>query len=135
MSTTSQQLLNRMLMVLGAVLIVATGAAFAARDDHSSGTQAQPATRPATSVDEVQIADFLFKPEAVTVAVGTTITFTNDDSAPHTATSGLSPNPDGVFDTDVLKKGESKAIKLTRAGTFAYYCALHPFMKATVIVK
>ena len=52
---------------------------------------------------------------------GTNIAFTNEDRAPHTATSGASPNADGVFDTGTLTKGRSKSVKVTKAGTFAYY--------------
>ncbi len=118
------------------MLIIATGVVLVAHGTEQGGdARAQQAAGPAKAVDRVQIKDFLFEPEAFTVAVGTKITFTNEDSAPHTATSGPSPNPDGVFDTDILKQGQSKAVKLPKAGTFAYYCTLHPFMKATVIVK
>ncbi len=127
--------LDRVIALLGAALILATGVVFVAHDGHGGDTQKQLAAGPAKAGDKVQIKDFLFKPEAVTVAVGTKITFTNKDSAPHTATSGASPNPDGVFDTGTLKKGQSKSVKVTKAGTYAYYCALHPFMKATVIIK
>ena len=81
------------------------------------------------------IKDFLYEPDAISVAVGTKITFTNEDSAPHTATSGQPPGADGVFDTGNLTKGESKSVTVAKAGTFAYYCELHPFMKGTVIVK
>lgn len=135
MSNAFQHILDRMLIVLGVALIVATAVVFVGRDDESSATQARPPAGSATAADKVQIKNFLFKPDAVTVVAGTKITFTNEDSAPHTATSGPSPNPDGVFDTDVLKKGQSKVVTLTKRGTFAYYCVLHPFMKATVIVR
>ena len=94
-----------------------------ARRPHSS----RPA--PAKAGDKVQIKDFLYDPEAISVAVGTKITFTNEDGAPHTATSGPSPTADGVFETGTLKKGQSKSVTVTKAGTFAYYCAIHPFMK------
>ena len=122
--------LDRVIALLGAALILATGVVFVVYDGQSGEAQEQSAAGPAKAGDKVQIKDFLFKPEAVTVAVGTKITFTNKDSAPHTATSGASPNPDDVFDT-----GTSKSVKVTKAGTYAYYCALHPFMKATVIIK
>ena len=87
------------------------------------------------TVDKVPIADFKFVPEAVTVAAGSTITWTNSDTAPHTATSGASPSPDGLFDTGILKKGQSKEIKLTKPGAFEYCCELHAFMKGRVTVK
>ncbi len=129
----SQPLLNRILIVLGALLILATGGVFAAHalEDDEAGAQAGPAV----AVDKVPIKDFLYVPDAITVAVGTRITFTNEDSAPHTATSGQPPGADGVFDTGNLTKGESKSVTVAKAGTFAYYCELHPFMKGTVIVK
>lgn len=127
--------LDRVLALLGAALVVATGVVFVAHDAAPSAAGTQQAAGPATATDAVQIKDFLYDPAAITVAVGTKITFTNADSAPHTATSGPSPNPDGVFDTDILQKGQSKAVKLAKAGTFAYYCTLHPFMKATVTVR
>ena len=131
MSEKLSRSLDRVIALLGAALILATGVVFVAHDGQSSDPQEQSAAGP----DKVQIKDFLFKPEAVTVAAGTKITFTNKDSAPHTATSGKSPNPDGVFDTGTLKKGQSKSIKVTKAGTYAYYCEFHPFMTATVVIK
>lgn len=136
MPGTSQQVLDRIVLALGVALIVATGVLFVGhqtRSDAAAGGQAAGA--PATATDKVAIKDFLYDPEAVTVAVGTKITFTNQDAAPHTATSGASPNADSVFDTGTLTKGQSKSVKLVKAGTFSYYCAIHPFMKATVTVK
>ncbi|CAA9486829.1 MAG: hypothetical protein AVDCRST_MAG67-2184 [uncultured Solirubrobacteraceae bacterium] len=135
MSKPLSQRLDRGLALLGAALIVATGVVFVAHDGAPSAAETQRAASPAKAIDAVQIKTFLYEPAAITVPVGTKITFTNEDSAPHTATSGPSPNPDGVFDTDILKKGQSTAVKLTKAGTFAYYCTLHPFMKATVTVR
>lgn len=132
MSTTSQQILNRMLVVLGAALVLATGVVLVAHDSPTGATQSAGA---AMASDKVEIKNFLYDPEAITVAAGTKIMFTNSDSAPHTATSGPSPKADGVFDTGTLTKGQSKRVTLTKPGTFAYYCALHPFMKATVIVR
>ena len=127
--------LSFVVALLGMALIVASGVVFIAHDGQDSSAIAQPQTGAPASGDTVMISDFLYKAEQLTVAVGTNVTFTNEDSAPHTATSGASPTADGVFETGTLKKGQSKAVKLTKAGTFAYYCAIHPFMKATVIVK
>jgi plastocyanin len=133
MSSTTQQFVNRLLAVLGVALVVATGVVLVVHEGQSA--DATPAAGAAKSVDTIDIKDFLYDPEATTVAVGTKITFTNRDSAPHTATSGASPKADGVFDTGTLTKGQRKSVKVTKAGTFAYYCAIHPFMKATVIVR
>lgn len=123
-------------ILLGATLVLAAGALLTACGEQGGEQTANtPRTAPARTVDRVQIKDFLYAPDAVTVPAGTTITFTNGDRAPHTATSGRSPRPDGVFDSGTLTKGERKAVRLTRPGTFAYYCAIHPFMKGTVTVR
>lgn len=135
MPNTSLQILNRVTLGLGVALVLATGVVLVAHDGPSgaTGTSGQPGA--GTATDTVEIKNFLFEPAAVTVPVGTKITFTNQDSAPHTATSGPAPELRGVFDTGTLAKGESKAVTLSKAGTFAYYCELHAFMKATVIVQ
>ena len=131
MSTTLSRRLDRTLALLGAVLILASGVVVLT----SSGSSPAAAEPAAVAVDHVEIADFQFAPEANAVPAGTTITWTNRDNAPHTATSGASAAPDGVFDTDIIRKGESKTVKLTKAGTYSYYCALHPFMHGTVVVR
>ena len=118
--------------VLGVLVILASGVVLVTS---SGGEAAAEPTAAAVAVDAVAIKDFKFAPAAVTVAVGTTITWTNSDNAPHTATSGSSPTPDGLFDTDIITKGQSKKVKLMKAGTFQYYCALHPFMHGTVVVR
>ena len=77
----------------------------------------------------VEIVDFKYQPEALTVKAGTKVTWLNRDAAPHTATV-----KDG-FDTGTLRKGERKTLTLETTGTFAYICTIHPFMSASVTVK
>ena len=77
----------------------------------------------------VTIQDFAFGPQSVEIAVGTTVTWTNDDQAPHTATS-----LDGAFDTDTIEPGQSATLTFDTAGSFDYQCAFHPNMTGTVIV-
>ena len=135
MSARIRRPLSFVVALLGMALILASAVVFIAHDGPDNRAVAQPQAGAPAGGDTVLISDFLYKAEQLTVAVGTKVTFTNEDSAPHTATSGQSPTSDGVFETGTLKKGQSKRVKLTKAGTFAYYCAIHPFMKATVIVK
>jgi plastocyanin len=120
-----------------ALLVLAPTLALAACGGSATATRTTTSTggAPAASVDHVQIKEFKYAPATITVALGTKITWTNHDSAPHTATSGTSPNSDGVFDSGTIKKGESKTATVSKRGTFTYYCAFHPFMKATVVVK
>ena len=65
--------------------------------------------------------------EKLTVAAGDTVTFTNEDSAPHTATAG-----DGSFDTGRLNKGASATVTIAGAGNHAYKCNFHASMKGTI---
>ena len=75
----------------------------------------------------VKIESFAFSPSNISVAIGDTITFTNMDSAPHTASAN-----DGSFDTGTLSKGKSKTVTISAAGTHAYKCNFHPSMTGNV---
>ena len=75
---------------------------------------------------QVDIVEFLYEPEEVTVAAGTTVTWTNQDKAPHTSTAR-----DDSFDTGTLKKGDSGEIVLDTPGTYEYFCRFHQFMNGT----
>jgi len=84
----------------------------------------------ASSSVAVGIKEFTFAPAALTVPVGTTVTWTNHDEEPHTVTSAT-----GAFGSTGLSNEETFARTFTRPGTYEYFCALHPHMKATLIVK
>jgi len=64
------------------------------------------------------------------VPVGTTVTWTNEDDMVHTVTSTTK-----VFSSSELNTGQSFSYTFTTPGTYPYFCALHPRMTATVIVK
>jgi len=77
-----------------------------------------------------------YDPSPANVAVGTTVTWMNDDATLHTAVSGTPDSgPSGEFDSSYLAKGKTFSHKFDTAGTFDYYCTLHPFMVAQVVVK
>ena len=78
-----------------------------------------------------------FVPDILTVPKGTTVTWTNGDSTLHTVTSG-SPeagNSGSEFDSSYLAAGKTFQHPFNTAGTFDYYCTLHPFMKGKVVVS
>jgi amicyanin len=83
----------------------------------------------AGTIHAVQIVDFAFTPAVVTVAVGDTVTWTNQDAVAHTATSTT-----GAFDSGLLDQGESYSLTFTAAGTYPYLCTPHPGMTGTVVV-
>ena len=71
-----------------------------------------------------------FSPDNFTVRAGTTVTWLNGDSTPHTVTS----NTAGAFDSGSIASGATYAHTFSQAGTYNYYCAIHPNMIGTIIV-
>jgi plastocyanin len=117
---------------VGAVcLLLAALAATIAGCGSGDGGTGSTSTGADSGARAVTIADYLYDPEAITVPVGTTITFTNRDTTPHTATSKQS----GVFESGSIDTGKSGKVTLEESGTFAYYCLFHPFMKGTIVVE
>ena len=77
----------------------------------------------------VEIEGFRFQPTTIDVTRGTVVVWTNDDSAPHTASA-----KDGSFDTGRLDEGESGRVTFDTPGTFEYACNFHPRMEARIVV-
>jgi plastocyanin len=84
--------------------------------------------QPEAAVD-VQVVDFAFEPGTVTVAVGSTVTWTNTGSRPHTVTAD-----DGSFDSGRLDPGEQFSQVFDQPGTFSYFCGFHPDMQGSIVV-
>jgi plastocyanin len=104
---------------------------------------AESAARPKTTV---AIQDFIYLPTNLEIPVGTTVTWTNQDTAQHTsthaATGSIQFRADGSFDlTDSVfnvienEKGGSGSYTFTKPGTYEYFCLWHNAMRGTVIVK
>lgn len=79
----------------------------------------------------VDISGFAFQPGTVTIQVGDTVTWTNNDGTPHTATSTDNP---ALFDGQ-MAPGGSFSFTFSDAGTFDYVCKIHPAMQGTVVVE
>ncbi len=82
----------------------------------------------------VNIQSFAFQPASLNVQVGDTVVWANHDGVTHTATSGTSPTPDGVWDTGFIGPSGSAAVAMTASGTHSYFCQIHTFMTGTVTV-
>ena len=81
-------------------------------------------------------ADGCFIPSPVTIPMGGTVTWENNDTAAHTATGGsATEGPSGVFDSSLIMAGSSFSHTFEDAGTFDYFCMVHPWMAGTVIVE
>jgi plastocyanin len=89
---------------------------------------AQDATK--KDANEITIDNFTFTPKELTVAVGTTVKWVNHDDIPHTIVEKKTTFRSKALDTD-----DSYSFTFTSAGTFDYFCGLHPHMVGQVIVK
>jgi len=88
-----------------------------------------------TAVPGCEDTDECWDPPVVTVGVGETVTWSNDDTAAHTVTSGSAADgPDGVFDSSLFMAGTTFDVTFDEAGTFDYFCMVHPWMAGQVIV-
>jgi len=97
---------------------------------------ASPAASPAAntqagaSAQAVSIQNFAFNPATLTVPVGTTVTWTNNDSTAHTVTAD-----DGSFKSGNVDPGATFSFTFSTAGTFNYHCEIHPNMTASITVQ
>lgn len=80
----------------------------------------------------VVISGFAFAPAQLTVAAGTRVVWTNRDDIPHTVTSAATPR---LFGSEALDTGGQFTRVFDKPGTYRYYCALHPHMQGTVVVR
>jgi plastocyanin len=80
---------------------------------------------------EVKIDNFSFGPMTMTVAAGTTVTWTNEDDVPHTVVS----EDKTTFKSKALDTGEHFSYTFTKAGKYPYFCSVHPKMVAEVVVQ
>ena len=105
--------------MMAMLLIMPVAASAGAGEDKTGATPA-----------EVKIGNFSFEPQTLTVPVGTTVTWTNRDDIPHTIVS-----TDGVFKSKVRDTDESFSYTFTKAGTYTYFCSIHPKMTGKIVVQ
>ena len=86
---------------------------------------------PTGNLNTVTIKSFSFNPSTLTVSAGTTVTWTNEDSVPHTVISDTG----NEIASGTLSTGQSYTHTFNTAGTFSYHCSIHPSMKAQIVVE
>jgi len=86
--------------------------------------------QPSTTSAEVKIDNFSFGPQTLTVPVGATVTWVNRDDIPHTVVSA-----DGVFKSKAQDTDGKFSYTFTKAGTYSYFCSIHPKMTGQIVVK
>ena len=95
-----------------------------------AGSPSVTANDQSSAAAAVTIDNFSFGPQTLTVPVGATVTWTNHDDIPHTVVS-----TDGVFKSKVRDTDETFSYTFAKAGTYPYYCTIHPKMTGQVVVK
>jgi len=132
-------------IVVGLIVAIALagcgGAAYGYGDGPGSTPTPAGGGGSSASGTSVAIKDYTFSPQKLTVKVGTTVTWTNQDSAPHTVTAvdspGTSATTTGLFDSQ-LGQGQSFSFTFTEVGTYFYECTIHKAMAtmhAEVVVQ
>ena len=94
----------------------------------------------------IKLSRLMFMPATTEIKVGTTLTWTNDEPISHTVTSGAATGidastslrsgekPDGVYDEQLAKKGDTFSYTYDQAGTYPYYCDIHKGMNGEIVV-
>jgi plastocyanin len=112
--------------------VTETEPAATAPNPEDESSPAETTGAPAAGLErsvKVEIVDFAYDPEPARVATGGKVIWQNMDAAPHTATAD-----DGSFDTGTLEEGKLKSESFKEAGTYTYFCEIHPDMRGTVEV-
>ena len=107
-------------------------AAFAKMTTEADAIVKTAEATPPPNTAPVTIRNFAFDPPQMRIAVGRSVTWTNEDPVPHTATSTATPR---AFDSGNLDQGQSFSFAFDKPGTYPYLCIYHPYMKGTVIVE
>jgi plastocyanin len=127
-SVTSPFLRHLNTGTLALVLFVALAVLSTMRGKEPATRESAPAKATKT---EIAIDNFSFSPKTFTVPAGATVTWTNHDNPPHVVTS-----TDSQFQkSPVLKAGQSFSNTFATAGTYSYFCSIHPRMTGKIIVK
>ena len=108
------------------LLVLAAGCG--EKESGGPGAAAEPASGDTV---KVQMKDILFVPEKISARVGQTVVWTNEDDIAHT----VKANSGADFESKAISKGKTYKAKLTKAGTIAYVCTIHPSQTGTITVS
>jgi plastocyanin len=125
-----------MIVVTSLLLAACSGGASPTTAASSGAARASTGASTATGAATVTIQNIAFSPATLTVKVGTTVNFSNQDTVGHTATNGVNgtPDPNALFDID-LPAGTAGSFTFTKPGTYQVTCKIHHGMHMTIVVK
>jgi plastocyanin len=108
-----------------------TGNSDSTSNSDNQSTQPKDDNTPATGA--INITNNMFTPPQINIAVGGTVTWTNNDSIAHTVTDDLKDV--GGPNSGTIDPGKTYSFKFTKAGSYQYHCEIHPSMRGTIVVK
>ena len=118
-------ILTLFIVVLGFVAVVSVY--------QSADVMAQARQQAQANIRTLDIVDFIFEPDPIIIPTGETLRWTNQDGAPHTATTQATAPQ--AFDSGTLNMGDTFEVQLNVPGTYNYICTIHPFMQGQIIVS
>lgn len=121
--------MRRLVLSFGIALALGGGVALAQSTPAPPIRAAAPTPAP-SPVSTIHIKNFAYVPDSVTIPPGSTVRFIEDDETPHTVTA-----TDHSYDSGNLNQKDRWSHTFAKEGTYTYFCAYHPYMKGTVIVK
>ena len=121
--------MNKIIKGLLSVLVIISLIGLLGCSQKQAATQENDIQNADKISQSVSIKNFAFNPSTLEIAKGTTVTWTNEDSASHTVTN------EGVFDSRTLNNGQTFSYKFEDSGEFDYVCSIHPSMKGKIVVK
>jgi plastocyanin len=123
----------KLLSVVVAGLVVGAGGMALAHDMASMADMAPPPVQvAAVEPNTITIDNFSFGPQTLMIAPGTTVTWINHDEEPHTVVNSGNPR---LFKSSALDTDDKFTFTFDKAGTYTYFCSIHPHMTGTVVVK
>jgi len=124
--------MKKTFLVLSVAVVIFLGAGCSASNNSGTSTAPGAAAGSAALENQVNINHFVFEPNVLTIKTGQTVTWVHDDNVSHTIVSGVSGS---LFESPVLKRGDTYDFTFNTPGQFTYYCSIHPSMKGTIIVE
>ncbi len=116
-----------------AVMLVLAVAAAGCSSYPAPSASGTPTPVPAPAADTVIIKGFAFSPSTLTVKAGTTVTWTNQDSVPHSVVADTGAPV--TFASGTVSSGGSYTFTFAQAGSYPYHCSIHPSMKGMIVVQ
>ena len=120
--------MKRITWIFGVALTLL--AAFSLAQGARLSLAASPDDKPSSNAT-VKIDNFSFGPATITIPVGSTVTWTNNDDVPHVVSS----DDNKMFKSKALDTDDHFSFTFTKPGTYNYYCAIHPKMTAKIVVQ